>query len=267
LEAFVPVEPDDDAHSDNQLGQRIPAIRARVAAAARRAGRSPEGVHIVAVSKTQPPEAVIAAASYGLRLFGENRVQEARDKIAAVSAAGLTDLRWELIGHLQTNKAARAVELFGRVQSVDSLRLGEELEARAAQLGRVLPILLEVNVAQEESKSGLTPDEVVAVARTIATLPHLRPEGLMTVAPQVDDAESVRPVFRRLRALRDVLRAEVPLANGRDGGWAELSMGMTDDFEVAIEEGATLVRIGRAIFGERPPFAGAPGAMPPNPAT
>jgi pyridoxal phosphate enzyme (YggS family) len=258
------MQPDDDALDDNQLGQRIAAIRARVAAAARRVGRSPEDVHIVAVSKTMPPEAVMAAARYGLRLFGENRVQEAREKIATVSAAGLTDLRWELIGHLQTNKAARAVELIARVQSVDSLRLAEALEARAAQLGRVLPVLLEVNVAGEASKAGVAPDEVVALARTIATLPHLRPEGLMTVAPLVDDAEAVRPFFRKMCALRDTLRVEVPQANERDGGWNELSMGMTDDFEVAIEEGATLVRIGRAIFGERPPIREASGTMASN---
>lgn len=267
LEAFVPMQPENDALGNDQLGRRIAAIHARVAAAAHRVGRSPEEVHIVAVSKTMPPEAVIAAARYGLRLFGENRVQEAREKIAAVSAAGLTDLRWELIGHLQTNKAARAVELFARVQSVDSLRLAEALEARAAQLGRVLPILLEVNVAGEASKSGLAPDEVVAIARTVAMLPHLRPEGLMTVAPLVDDVESVRPFFRRMRALRDTLRAEVPLANEGDGGWNELSMGMTDDFEVAIEEGATLVRIGRAIFGERPSITAASGVTASNQAT
>lgn len=241
----------EQSEPDKRLAQRIAAIRARVAAAAQRAGRAPESVGIVAVSKTMPAEAVIAAARHGLTLFGENRVQEAREKIAAVHAAGLTDLRWELIGHLQTNKAARAVELFARVQSVDSLRLAEALEARAAQVERVLPILLEVNVAGEASKSGLAPDEVVGVARAILAMPHLHLDGLMTVAPLVDDPEAVRPVFRRLRALRETLRVEVPA--GMDGGWPELSMGMTDDFEVAIEEGATLVRIGRAIFGERPP--------------
>ena len=240
----------DPAHEDERLGQRITAIRARVSAAAHRAGRAPESVAIVAVSKTMPAEAVIAAARHGLTLFGENRVQEARDKITAVNAAGLAHLRWELIGHLQTNKAARAVELFARVQSVDSLRLAEALSTRAHQMDRVLPILLEVNVAGEASKSGLAPDEVIGVARAVAALPHLHPEGLMTVAPLVDDPEGVRPVFQRLRALRETLRAEIPL--GAEGGWPELSMGMTDDFEVAIEEGATLVRIGRAIFGERP---------------
>jgi pyridoxal phosphate enzyme (YggS family) len=250
----------DDEHTNERLGQRIAAIRARVAAAAERSGRAPDTVQIVAVSKTMPAEAIIAAAAHGLTLFGENRVQEARDKIATVTAAGLTQLRWELIGHLQTNKAARAVELFTRVQSVDSVRLAEALSQRAQQMGRTLPILLEVNVAGEASKSGMAPAEVVVVARTIAALPHLRLEGLMTIAPLVDDPEAVRPVFQRLRGLRETLRAEVPL--GADGGWPELSMGMSDDFEVAIEEGATLARIGRALFGERPPVA-APGALNP----
>ena len=238
------------SHEDEQLARRIGAIREQVAAAARRAGRAPESVSIVAVSKTMPAEAVIAAAAHGMSLFGENRVQEAREKIAAVAAAGLTAVRWELIGHLQTNKAARAVELFTRVQSVDSVRLAEALSVRAHQMGRTLPILLEVNVAGEASKSGMAPRDLVGMARSIAALPNLWPEGLMTVAPLVDDPEAVRPVFQRMRALRETLRAEVPL--GPDGGWPELSMGMSDDFAVAIEEGATLVRIGRAIFGERP---------------
>jgi pyridoxal phosphate enzyme (YggS family) len=235
------------------LGERIAAIRARVAAAARRAGRAPERVRIVAVSKTMPAEAILAAARHGLTLFGENRVQEAREKIAAVEAAGQPHLRWELIGHLQTNKAALAVELFTRVQSVDSLRLAEALEVRAARLGHVLPVLLEVNVAGEPSKTGMAPADVLGMARTIAGMAHLRPEGLMTVAPLTADPESVRSVFRQLRTLRETLRAEVLLrAEGQGDAWPELSMGMTDDFEVAIEEGATLVRIGRAIFGERP---------------
>lgn len=240
---------------DEQLAGRIAAIRARVAAAAERAGRDPAAVRIVAVSKTMPAEAVIAAATCGQTLFGENRVQEAREKISAVTAAGLTELRWELIGHLQTNKAARAVELFARVQSVDSLRLAEALSLRAHQMGRVLPILLEVNVAGEASKTGLAPGEVVGVAGAILGLPNLRLEGLMTVAPLVNDPDAVRPVFRQMRALRETLREQVPVAGAADGGWAELSMGMTDDFEVAIEEGATLVRIGRALFGERPPVS------------
>lgn len=244
------------SHDDDQLAQRIAAIRARVAAAAERAGRAAESVGIIAVSKTMPAQAVTAAAAHGLSIFGENRVQEAREKIATVAAAGLTTIRWELIGHLQTNKAARAVELFARVQSVDSVRLAEALSLRAHQTGRALPVLLEVNVAGEASKSGIAPNDLVSMARAIAALPNLHVEGLMTVAPLVDDLEAVRPVFRQMRALRETLRAEVPI--GADGGWQELSMGMTDDFEVAIEEGATLVRIGRAIFGARPPLGTPP---------
>lgn len=230
--------------TSGDLAARIRAVRARVAAAAERSGRQPGDVLIVAVSKTVDAAHVRLAYELGLKTFGENRVQEARSKIAALR---VPLIRWELIGHLQTNKVARAVELFARIQSVDSLRLAEALEARAAQLQCTLPILLEVNVTGEASKSGFAPAEVPAAARAIAALPHLRPEGLMTVAPIVADPEQARPIFRALRTLRDELRAERP-----EGGWVHLSMGMTDDFEVAIEEGATIVRIGRALFGDRP---------------
>ncbi|MGZ3637816.1 MAG: YggS family pyridoxal phosphate-dependent enzyme, partial [Ktedonobacterales bacterium] len=160
-------------------------------------------------------------------------------------------VRWELIGHLQSNKAARAVELFARVQSLDSLHLAETLNARAAQRGHVLPVLLEVNVAGEASKTGFAPGEVLDAARALAAYPALRPEGLMTVAPFVADPEEVRPVFQRLRTLRDELRRTTAGASESDA-WSQLSMGMTDDFEVAIEEGATIIRIGRGLFGSRP---------------
>jgi pyridoxal phosphate enzyme (YggS family) len=226
------------------LAARVRAVRARVAAAAGRAGRDPEDVLLVAVSKTVDAERVRAVYELGVKTFGENRVQEARGKIAALR---LPLIRWELIGHLQTNKVARAAELFARVQSVDSLRLAEALDREAGRLGRTLPILLEVNVAGEASKFGLAPEAAPAAARAVAALPHLRAEGLMTVAPPAADPEAVRPVFRRLRALRDELRAAAPA-----GDWRHLSMGMTDDFEVAVEEGATIVRIGRALFGARP---------------
>jgi PLP dependent protein len=229
------------------LAARVRAVRQRVAAAAERAGRAPEDVTIIAVSKTVDVERVRMAYELGLKTFGENRVQEARPKIAALK---LPLIRWELIGHLQTNKVTRAVELFARVQSVDSPRLALALDAAAAALGRVLPVLLEVNVAGEASKQGLAPADVPAVA----ALPHLAVEGLMTVAPQASDPETVRPVFRALRELRARLADEVP-----GSAWQHLSMGMTDDFEVAIAEGATLVRIGRALFGERPVAGGAAG--------
>lgn len=236
--AAADVAPLDD------LTARVRSVRARVAAAAARAGRSPDDVQIVAASKTVDAERIRAVYELGLKTFGENRVQEARGKIAALR---LPLIHWELIGHLQTNKAARAAQLFDRVQSVDSVRLAETLGQQAAKLERTLPVLLEVNVAGEASKSGLVLAEVIDAARAVAALPHLRVEGLMTVAPLVANPEEARPVFRRLRELRERLREAVP-----EGTWQHLSMGMTDDFEVAIEEGATLVRIGRALFGERP---------------
>jgi pyridoxal phosphate enzyme (YggS family) len=232
------------------LAERLQAIRERIGAAAARANRAPDGIQLVAVSKTVPVEVLRDAFALGLRVFGENRVQEAQEKIAALA---LPDLRWELIGHLQTNKANRAVGLVARVQSVDSVRVAEALSARAEAVGKTLPVLLEVNVVGEESKSGFAPEAVIDAARAISALPALRPEGLMTIAPLVDDPEVVRPVFRTLRKLRDRLREAVPLAaDGLDGAWPELSMGMSDDFTVAIEEGATMIRLGRALFGARP---------------
>ena len=226
---------------------RIRIVRERIANAARSAGRAPGEVTLVAVTKTLRPAVVRAAYEAGLTTFGENRVQEAEEKIAELSLPGA---RWELVGHLQTNKAERAVRLFARIQSVDSVRLAKLLDQRAAGGGRSLPILLEVNVGGETSKSGFAPEAVLEAARRIAALPHLVPEGLMTVAPITSDPADARPYFRRLREVGDALRRSVPL--GADGGWRQFSMGMTDDFEAAIAEGATLVRIGRAIFGERP---------------
>lgn len=229
------------------LAERVAAVRGRIAAAATRAGRDPAEVTLVAVTKTVPAGVVGEAYRLGLATFGENRVQEARAKRAEL---GLDGACWELIGHLQTNKVAAALEIFERIQTVDSLRLAGAIEARAAALDRVVPVLLEVNVAGEASKSGFAPEELVEAARAVIALAHLRPEGLMAVAPIAARPEDVRPVFARLRELRDTLRRAAPA--GRDGGWRELSMGMSDDFEVAIEEGATLVRLGRSLFGERP---------------
>ncbi|HEY7022398.1 MAG TPA: YggS family pyridoxal phosphate-dependent enzyme [Ktedonobacterales bacterium] len=240
--------------SDNAtiaLETRLRSLRDRIGEATAHANREPDDIQLVAVSKTVPVEVLLDAYALGLRVFGENRVQEAQEKIAALA---LPDIRWELIGHLQTNKANRAAELFARVQSVDSVRLAEALSARAVALGKTLPVLLEVNVADEASKSGFASEETLAAARAIANLPGLRPEGLMTIAPLVDDPEGVRLVFRTLRELRDQLREAIPL--GDNGGWPELSMGMSDDFAVAIEEGATLIRLGRALFGARPAAPG-----------
>jgi pyridoxal phosphate enzyme (YggS family) len=215
------------------VAERLALIRERVTRAAERAGRAPADVTIVAVSKSFPPEAIEQAAAAGIAHVGENRVQEAAAKILSLSHLPVT---WHMVGHLQTNKAKTALELFDIIQSVDSLRLAEALSHRAE---RPVPVLLEVNVAGEASKFGFSPPEVAKAAEAIARLPHLNVCGLMTIAPLVGDPEEVRPVFRELRQLRDAL------------GLADLSMGMTDDFEVAVEEGATMVRIGRAIFGER----------------
>jgi hypothetical protein len=226
-------------------------VRERAAAACQRASRSPDEVTIVGVSKTFPAALVVEACRAGLTDIGENRVQEAATKIPAVEALGSRP-RWHLVGHLQTNKVKTALGLFDIIHSVDSLRLAEFISRHAASLpvrpacpaGRQagpVPILLEVNVTGEASKFGLRPKETGWALEQIARLPGLAVQGLMTVAPLVDDPEEARPVFRELRRLRDAL------------GLRDLSMGMTDDFEVAIEEGATIVRIGRAIFGPREP--------------
>ncbi|HKV83138.1 MAG TPA: YggS family pyridoxal phosphate-dependent enzyme [Ktedonobacterales bacterium] len=228
------------------LKENARLLRKRVAAAAQRAGRQSEDVRVIAVTKTVPVETLRAAHALGFTIFGENRVQEAEEKIAALREL---DLRWELIGHLQTNKAARALQLFNRIQSLDSLRLTETLNARGRENSWVVPVLLEVNVAGEPSKTGFAPEELREAARVVADCGWLRAEGLMTVAPLTTDPEAARPHFRRLRELRDELAEQAPLAQGE---WRELSMGMTDDFEVAIEEGATIIRVGRALFGERP---------------
>jgi PLP dependent protein len=244
--------------ADSDLAARVRDVRRRMDTAAARVNQEPARVTLIAVTKTVAVERIIAAATLGLTILGENRVQEAvekRERLAAmvatdpVVARALAPVKWDLIGHLQTNKAARAMELFDRVQSVDSVRLAEALSARAASRERPLPILLEVNVGGEASKSGFAPGEVESAARLILALPALRVEGLMTVAPIAADPEKARPAFRALRELRDHLRATLSQANAT---WDELSMGMSDDFEVAIEEGATLIRIGRGLFGARP---------------
>lgn len=218
-----------------ELDERLQAILLRIARAAERAHRSPSDVTLIAITKTVAPPDVERAFRLGVRHFGENRVQEAEGKLAALAHLR-PHITWHMVGHLQGNKAKKAVTLFDMVQSVDSLPLAQELSRRAV---KPLPILLEVNVAGEASKSGFPPDAVAEAARAVARLPNLELRGLMTVAPLASDPEQTRPVFRRMRELRDAL------------GLTELSMGMTGDFEVAVEEGATMVRIGRALFGER----------------
>jgi len=206
-----------------------------VARACGRCGRSPSEITLVAITKTVPVSEIRAAFSAGIRQFGENRVQEAETKFGR-----LTDLRkeitWHMVGRLQINKARKTVEIFDIIQSVDSVRLAEALNQRTEKR---LPILLEVNVSGETTKGGFEPDDVAGAVKFISTLSNLELRGLMTIAPIVNKPEEARPYFHRLRQLRD------------DLGLKELSMGMTDDFEAAVEEGATIIRIGRAIFGER----------------
>lgn len=227
----------------SRIAANLEEVRERIARAARRAGRDPAEVTIVCVTKTFPAEVVRAVVAAGLADIGENRVQEAEAKRAQL---GDLEARWHLVGHLQRNKAGRALELFDRIHSVDSLDLAAALERRAS---RIVPVLLEVNVGEEGTKFGFPPraEVLCAAAETILALPHLRLEGLMTVAPFVPDPEEVRPVFRRLRALYEELGARYP-----EAPWGHLSMGMTDDYAVAVEEGATMVRLGRALLGERP---------------
>ncbi len=212
--------------------------------AARAAARPPEAVRLVAVTKGVSVDAIREATRAGHWIFGENRVQEAVPKIEALASdPGPT---WHLVGHLQTNKVRRAVGLFGLIHSVDSERLARAIEAEAARQGRRQAVLLQVNVAGEPQKSGVPPDDLPALAEAAAGLPHLEVKGLMTVPPLGETPEASRPYFRRLRELaRDVARQVPALA------MEELSMGMSADFEVAIEEGATLVRVGTAIFGGR----------------
>jgi len=226
-----------------QLAENLEYVRGAIAQAAARAGREAQDVTLIAVSKTVSIELVRMAYNLGVTNFGENRVQDALPKIAEFSAPGV---RWHMIGHVQSNKASKVIGAFASVQSVDNLHLAQALERHAATQGITLPVLLQVNVSGEASKEGMSAAEAPQVARQIVALPHLRVEGLMTIAPIASNPEETRPVFRQLRLLRDHLRNEIPQSE-----WQHLSMGMTDDYRVAIEEGATLVRIGRAIFGER----------------
>jgi len=209
-------------------------VSKRIAVAAERAGRSPHEIAIVAVTKGVEPRLIKLAVDAGIRHIGENRVQEAKGKSAHFSSLEPRP-RWHMVGHLQVNKVKTALEIFDIIHSIDSVRLAESLSKRAQD---VLPVLLQANVSGEGTKSGFSPEELPDTAQRITRLPNLDVQGLMTIAPVAADPEEVRPIFRRLRQLRDEL------------GLRHLSMGMSDDFEIAVEEGATLVRIGRAIFEE-----------------
>ena len=226
-----------------QIKENVARVRERVGAACRRCGRAPDDVKLLAISKTFPPESIRAAYEVGLRDLGENRVQEAKAKRPALADLSIT---WHLVGHLQTNKAKAARELFHWVHSVDSFRLAQKLDQAAAPGGR-LPILLEVNLGGEESKAGVGAPEIAQLAEQISQLATLEIRGLMVIPPFFDDPEQVRPYFRRLRELAQEIDAR-GIANV---SMRELSMGMSNDFEVAIEEGATIIRVGTAIFGPR----------------
>lgn len=222
-------------------------VRARIAAAAARAGRDPSSIALMAVSKTFPAERIREAYTAGQRIFGENRVQEFAEK--APQLADLNGANFHLIGHLQSNKSAKAVEIFHAVDSVDSLKLAERLNAAAEKLGKLLPILLEVNIGGEEQKAGLAPDsdELDSLLEAAPSLTSLKIRGLMTIPPHTDDPEGARSYFRCLRELR----AEIAAHHHASVEMTELSMGMSHDFEVAVEEGSTCVRLGTAIFGQR----------------
>ncbi len=223
------------------FAQRLSEIQSRIADAAARAGRDAREVTLIAVSKTHPVEAVREAVAAGVTDFGENRVQEAMTKIPFVTSA-----RWHLIGHLQSNKAKPAAEHFACVQSVDSAALAARLNRLAGEAGRTLSILLQVRLGDEDTKSGMEETDLVNVFREAREMPHLRVAGLMAIPPFLENPEDVRPFFRRLREWRDAINERFP-----ETPLDELSMGMSHDFEVAIEEGATMVRVGTALFGSR----------------
>jgi len=223
------------------LAENLEHVQQRIAAACARAGRAPESVTLLAVTKTHGPETVKAAVEAGQLLFGENKVQEARAKIPLCPGRA----RWYFIGHLQSNKCRDAVELFEMIQSVDSLSLAQELNKRAEQAAKTMPVLLEVNVAGEASKFGYQPEQMLADLKEINALRRLELHGLMAIPPLTPLPEKARPHFQRLREFKQQAESVlgVPLPH--------LSMGMSGDFEVAIEEGATIVRVGTALFGER----------------
>lgn len=230
------------------IADSVAAIRERIACAAARVGRKPDAITLMAVSKTMPAELIEQAYAAGLRVFGENRVQEFEGKHEAL--ASLTGAEWHLIGHLQSNKAKKAAELFSAIDSVDSLRLAERLNQAAQELNKRIPLLIEIKVGQEESKAGIPLDspELESLLGAAPQLSHLQVRGLMTVPPFTENPEGARPYFRVLRDLRDQIAARNLPAIQMEA----LSMGMSHDFEVAIEEGSTCVRVGTALFGARP---------------
>jgi pyridoxal phosphate enzyme (YggS family) len=228
---------------ETDIAANINKIKQRIAVAAVRAGRDPYSIKLMAVTKTVPPECILKAIEAGVTLLGENYVQEAKDKIALIGDSA----KWHMIGHLQTNKAKYAIKLFDCIHSVDRLELAQELDHRARLGGSKMNILVEVNVSGEQTKNGVPAMEAMDLLQHMSHLDNLAVHGLMTMAPYADNPENSRPYFKALRNLRnDILHAGITGIR-----MEELSMGMTDDFEVAIEEGSTIIRVGRAIFGER----------------
>lgn len=228
---------------ETDIVSNIRMIRERIIAAATRSARDPGSIQLMAVSKTIPPERIREAVEAGITLLGENYVQEAREKIPVIGH----NVSWHMIGHLQTNKVKYVINIFDWIHSVDRLELARELDKRAGQNNRKLNALIEVNVSGEESKNGVEASHALELVRQVSVLPNLNVRGLMTMPPYSDNPETSRPYFKALRSLRDEISTAAISGIRMD----ELSMGMTDDFEVAIEEGATIIRVGRAIFGER----------------
>ena len=226
------------------IRERIGQVRRRIAEAAGRVGRNPDEVELVAVTKTVPVPVIREAIEAGVKLLGENRVQEAREKIALLSSI---PIKWHLIGHLQTNKSKLAIELFDLIHSLDSVKLAASLDHHGASLGKRVRVLVEVNLGGEPGKSGILENELLPLLQACQSFAHLAVEGLMAIPPFHENPQEIRPIFRRLRELRD----QAAIAH-HEHQIRHLSMGMSHDFEVAIEEGATMVRIGTAIFGERP---------------
>jgi hypothetical protein len=229
----------------DSIAQNIKAIRDRIQKAAFICGRSPDEIMLLAISKTFPKEAIVQAAREGLHQFGENRVQEAEDKIPFLT--GIAGLEWHLVGHLQTNKAQRAAELFDMVQSLDSVKLAVKLNQACLKAGKVLSVLLQVDLGGEDTKYGADPADIREIIEAISNFKGLRLNGLMTIPPYMEDPEKVRTYFAKLRQIRDDLESNQPGCLGM----RHLSMGMSHDFEQAIREGATIIRVGTAIFGSR----------------
>jgi PLP dependent protein len=234
----------ETSNSESALRKRFEAVVNRVTKRAQQAKRSPSDIRIIAVTKTHPVQTIKDALAVGMSEFGENRVQEAEEKITAI---GRDAARWHLIGHLQANKARRAVQLFDIIHSLDSISLAQRLDRLCEEEGRSLPVLIQVDLAGEQTKSGVKEAELKELANVVKGCRHLELSGLMTLPPFIEEPEQVRPYFRRLRDLRDELDRQDYFGSNK----GELSMGMTHDFEIAIDEGATMIRIGTAIFGAR----------------